>query len=254
MSAHVLPLTVFVLLPSTCIVTYIVSVTLGHVNPCFPYISDMVKLSPESCIFSQMLNMVSFMLAITMYVRYRMIDQFFVDHESLRNGYIRSRNWISFRAGCIACLGLSIVANFQVSKVGRVHTIGAWIAFTFSQQYMWFQSLLSFQMLDINSARTAKYRLLLSCTMTCSYITHLVCARMAHVDFDGLDRTHWSPTDGGYNLHVISAVAEWISMLCISFFILTFVREMQLISLSCPRVTFFVESLLVNDASGDKIC
>lgn len=49
--------------------------------------------------------------------------------------------------------------------------------------------------------------------------------------------------DGGWDLHIISTVCEWISAFSLDFFILTFAREFHSISLTSPRVMFVVERL-----------
>lgn len=49
--------------------------------------------------------------------------------------------------------------------------------------------------------------------------------------------------DGGWDLHILSTVCEWISALSLDFFILTFAREFHSISLTSPRVMFVVERL-----------
>lgn len=54
---HYLPIFLFVSLPSVFILTYIIAVMLGHVEAGFPYISDTATYAPESCIFSQFINM-----------------------------------------------------------------------------------------------------------------------------------------------------------------------------------------------------
>lgn len=51
--------------------------------------------------------------------------------------------------------------------------------------------------------------------------------------------------DGGWNLHIISTICEWMSALSLCTFILTYVREMHRISLSSPRVTFVIESISI---------
>ena len=183
-----------------------------------------------------------------MYVRYKLIEQYYRDHMSPVSSKILSRNLISLWLGWIACFGLSIVANFQETNVFRVHMVGAMTAFTFGLLYIWLHSLLSFQMVNVvNSIHTARFRLFLSCVMTFSYVTTMVCGPMAFRKFHGDDPTNWKWNDGGYKLHLTSTVAEWISAMCLDFFILTFVREMHSISLSSPRVTFLVDSLSVNE-------
>ena len=56
---HYLPMAVFILLPATFIISYVVAILLGHVELVFPYISDTGTHVPESNFFAQMLNMVA---------------------------------------------------------------------------------------------------------------------------------------------------------------------------------------------------
>nr|CAD7442702.1 unnamed protein product [Timema bartmani] len=56
---HLLPISVFVLIPTTFVITYTCAVLLGHVEPGFPYISDTGALPPESCVFAQLLGIAS---------------------------------------------------------------------------------------------------------------------------------------------------------------------------------------------------
>ncbi|KAK7080111.1 hypothetical protein SK128_019247 [Halocaridina rubra] len=51
-----LPLVASLILPCTFLITYVWSTLLGHVEPDFPYISSTGAFPPESCFFSQMLN------------------------------------------------------------------------------------------------------------------------------------------------------------------------------------------------------
>jgi len=190
------------------------------------------------------LNMVSFLVALTMYVRYKQIEQYYRDHLSPESSKILSRNLVSLWLGWIASFGLSIVANFQETNVFRVHMVGAMTAFTFGTLYSWLQTIMSFRMVGVvNGLRVARIRFGLSMVMTCSYMTSMVCGPMAFKQFHGQDPTNWKWDDGGYQLHLTSTVAEWISCLSLDFFIITFVREMHSITLSSPRVTFLIESL-----------
>uniref|UniRef100_A0A131YD68 Transmembrane protein n=2 Tax=Rhipicephalus TaxID=426455 RepID=A0A131YD68_RHIAP len=110
---ELLPLSVFVLLPGTFIVTYLISILLGHVEVEFPYISDTGTYAPESCIFSQLLNICSFLMAATVYVRYKEVEQYYRDHLSQESPRVLRMNTSGLWLGWISSLGVSIVANFQ---------------------------------------------------------------------------------------------------------------------------------------------
>lgn len=55
--------------------------------------------------------------------------------------------------------------------------------------------------------------------------------------FLGKDPTKWYPKDGGWVLHVVSTVSEWMLSACFCLFILSFVNEFRKISLEPPRVS-----------------
>lgn len=52
---------------------------------------------------------------------------------------VKKSNKLSISFGCIACLGLSIVANFQETNAMEVHLTGAGMAFGIGSLYFLFQ-------------------------------------------------------------------------------------------------------------------
>lgn len=165
---------------------------LHHVTIDFPYISDTGTNTPESCIFSQSLNIVSFLVVLTVYVRYKQVEQYYRDHLSHDSGRIMSFNWIGLWVGCVSAFGLSIVANFQETSVFRVHMTGAMMCFGFGVMYSWLQSTMSLKMIPlVNSRRMAHFRLLLSFIMTCTFLTSSVCGPLAFKQFHGSNPRQW---------------------------------------------------------------
>ncbi|KAK7076726.1 DNA damage-regulated autophagy modulator protein [Halocaridina rubra] len=134
---YLLPLTVFVLFPSTFIITYTLSVLLHHTEPDFPYISDTGTYSPESCIFGQALNLGALVIFITIYVRYRQIKELYHNHST--SSHIVKLNRLGLLIGSLAALGISLVANFQETNVFFVHITGALMAFGLGTVYIWVQ-------------------------------------------------------------------------------------------------------------------
>ena len=179
---------------SSCLTcSYIISILLGHCSIEFPYISDTGTHTPESCIFSQSLNIVSFLVVLTVYVRYKQIEQYYRDHLSHDSSRIMSINWIGLWVGCISAFGLSIVANFQETNVFRVHMTGAMMCFGFGVVYAWLQTVMSFKMIPlVNSLKVAHFRLFLSLVMTCTFLTSSVCGPMAFKQFHGADPRKWT--------------------------------------------------------------
>ena len=159
----------------------------------FPYISDTGTYTPESCIFAQSLNIVSFLVVLTVYVRYKQIEQYYRDHLSQDSSRILSLNWIALWIGCVSAFGLSIVANFQETNVFRVHMTGAMMCFGFGVIYAWLQTAMSFKMipLEVNSKKIAIFRAILSVIMTCTFLTSSVCGPMALHRFTGPNPRKW---------------------------------------------------------------
>lgn len=171
-----------------------IAIVLGHVEVEFPYISDTGTHTPESCIFSQMLNIVSFLVAITIYVRYKHIEQYYRDSNlTIESESILKLNRRGLFAGLASSFGLSIVANFQETNVFRVHMAGAILAFGFGVLYSWIQTMMSFKMIPlVNTKHVACLRLVLSMIMTCTFATSSVCGPMAFRRFHGKDPTAWN--------------------------------------------------------------
>lgn len=96
----------------------------------------------------------------------------------------------------------------------------------------------------VNSKKMAVFRTFLSVIMTCTFFTATVCGPMAFRRLHpGADPTKWRKHDGGWELHITATICEWVSAMTLDVYILTYVREMHLISLSSPRVMFVIESL-----------
>ncbi|XP_066944363.1 DNA damage-regulated autophagy modulator protein 2 [Macrobrachium rosenbergii] len=246
---YLLPLSVFVLFPSTFIITYTLSVLLHHTEPDFPYISDTGTYSPESCIFGQALNIGALVILVTIYVRYRQIAELYHNHSS--SSHIVRLNRIGLFVGSVAALGISVVANFQETNVFYVHITGALMAFGLGTGYLWVQALCSYQTHPlVNSLAMAHIRLSLATVASICFLAGCVCASIAHSQFNGNDPTKWYPKDGGWGFHVASTASEWICAASFSIFMLTLVDEFKTISMDPPQVYVSVDTLAPTQYSG----
>lgn len=247
-----LPVAVFILLPATFIISYVISVVLGHVEPDFPYISDTGTYSPESCIFGQLLNFSAFLVAATIYTRYKQVHTYYLHHMS--GDLIPQLNRAALVLGLVAALGLSIVANFQETNLLTVHLIGALLCFGPGTLYIWLQTALSFLVAPIINKRPMAFvRLAISFTCTIAFLTSCVAGPMSMSQFHGKDKTKWYPKDGGFELHVLSTVAEWILAISFNAFILTYVREFKRITVASPQVYLAFEELRAPLTADDSL-
>lgn len=235
---HLLPLIVFVSLPSTFIISYVIAIMKGHVEPEFPYISDTGTHVPESNIFAQSLNMVSALVAFTVYMRYKHVEQYYRDDLTLSSKKIFRLNRFALYFGLFSSLGLSVVANFREIELFKIHLIGALMSFGFGSVYCWLQTWLSFRMVPlVNTIKMAWFRCCLSVIITCSFLITCVMGQISIHHFKGKDPTNWQPKDGGYKTHVVSSISEWIAAMALDFFILTYTREFQTFVVTTPRIT-----------------
>ncbi|KAM6154487.1 modulator of macroautophagy TMEM150B [Erethizon dorsatum] len=107
-----------------------------NLNQGFPYISVCGSYPPQSCIFSQVLNVGAAMAAWICIVRY----------HQLRDWGVRLwLNQLTLWSGLICALGTSIVGNFQEKNQKPAHLVGAFLAFLAGSVYFWLQLLLSWR-------------------------------------------------------------------------------------------------------------
>ncbi|KAK9717480.1 Frag1/DRAM/Sfk1 family [Popillia japonica] len=171
---------------------------------------------PESAIFGQLLNIGSVIMAVSIYVRYLQVKT--VATGSKLGSRVRLLNLTCLWLGLLIALGVSIVANFQLSVAFVVHLIGTGFAIGFG---------VVFQVVQLYPHMGSKYvnkgRILIafaSCIWLgrCipSYFSGLNCA--GHQD-RSIKFEEFSV--------LIDTVAEWMIILLTMAFILTFVYEFK---------------------------
>ncbi|XP_055451562.1 modulator of macroautophagy TMEM150B isoform X1 [Psammomys obesus] len=103
----------------------------------FPFISYCGSYSPQSCIFSQVLNTGAALAVWICIVRY---------HQLRDWGVKRWQNQLILWSGLFCAMGTSVVGNFQEKNQKPVHLAGAFLAFVLGNLYFWLQVFLSWQM------------------------------------------------------------------------------------------------------------
>ncbi|XP_043279937.1 DNA damage-regulated autophagy modulator protein 1-like isoform X2 [Venturia canescens] len=215
---------------------YTISVQWDHVVAGFPYISETGTLSPESCIFTQCLNIAALLLGFCVYIRHRQVEQW----RKERGLDLVDRRIVTVTAWCgsLACFGLDILANFQEARVVAAHMIGAMTCFTAGTLYFCLQTYLSYKMQSaVNGWFVVAVRAVLSgLTFVLTTMT-IIPGYISMSEFRGNDYKKWLPSDGGWGWHLVSAVSEWILAIVYCIFLLTFVPEFRLINFEPPVVT-----------------
>ncbi|XP_043261223.1 DNA damage-regulated autophagy modulator protein 1-like [Colletes gigas] len=231
---HYLPILLFVSLPAVLILTYVIAVLLGHVAG-FPYISDAATNAPESCIFAQFINMIAMLMSFVVYIRYSLVREC-SSTFSLQSSLPKWNRW-ALIFGLTSTFGLSVVANFQETSVIVVHFIGALLCFGGGTAYFWTQAVCSFYLHPLGcSLRLAHLRTALSIFCTVCFFVSLITGVLSRMAYKGTNPRKWYKGDGGWELHVASAITEWVCATAFCVYILTFTDEFRDIKISHPRV------------------
>ncbi|XP_028925599.1 DNA damage-regulated autophagy modulator protein 2 isoform X2 [Ornithorhynchus anatinus] len=227
------------------IFSYITAITLHHVDPALPYISDTGTVAPEKCLFGAMLNIAAVLGMATMYVRYKQVDALIPEDTQ-----ITRINKVGLGLGLLSCLGLSVVANFQKTTLFLVHITGAVLTFGPGALYIFTQTILSYKMQPkIHGRHIFWIRLIVVIWCGVSAFSMLTCSSIlysGHFGPDLVQKLHWTPQDQGYVLHMITTAAEWSMSLSFFSFFLTYIRDFQKISL---HVEANIEGLTLYDAA-----
>ncbi|XP_012880055.1 PREDICTED: DNA damage-regulated autophagy modulator protein 2 [Dipodomys ordii] len=182
---------------TTFIFSYITAITLHHVDPFLPFISDTGTIAPEKCLFGAMLNI---------------------------------------SAGlCKYYCDVFLFSASQKTTIFVVHETGAVVTFSMGSLYMFVQTILSYKMQPkIHSKQIFWIRLLLVIWCGVSALSMLTSSVILYSGDFGIDiyqKLHWNSEDKGYVLHLVTTAAEWSMSFSFLGFFLTYVRDFQKISL-----------------------
>ncbi|XP_038414774.1 DNA damage-regulated autophagy modulator protein 1 isoform X3 [Canis lupus familiaris] len=238
------------------IISYVVAVLSGHVNPFLPYIrvgkpsshpqpsqavspqvsgrpaeiprgtappSDTGTTPPESGIFGFMINFSAFLGAATMYTRYKIVE------KQNQTSYFSTPvfNLVSLVLGLVGCIGMGIVANFQELAVPVVHDGGALLAFVCGVGYTLLQSIISYKSCpQWNSMSTCHVRMAISAVSCAAVVPMIACASLISIT-----KLEWNPKEKDYVYHVVSAICEWTVAFGFIFYFLTFIHDFQGVTL-----------------------
>lgn len=232
---HFLPIVLGCFASIAFITSYALAVSDKKVNALWPYISEAGAYPPQSCIFGQFLNIAAVIAFVAMYIHYKHVREFNITAMPL----IQKLNYWSLWIGAFTCLGLSVVANFQVINSLVVHMIGAVMVFGLGMVYCWMQAVISHKMRSqaMSSALSSYTRFVLAFLVTVFFIITIVAGGASTAQYkkhknDTVGRYdhEWKEDDPGYQAHLASTFSEWLMSICFLLYFLTFFREFQKIN------------------------
>ncbi|GFO39639.1 DNA damage-regulated autophagy modulator protein 2 [Plakobranchus ocellatus] len=222
----------------TFILCYIWSVLRHDVDSVFPFISDTGANSPESCLFSQLLNVSAFLTLFIMYARYKSVEARLAEDVHVDHKWLTRLSKGSTVIGMLAAFGVSLVANFQDnSELSAVHFTGAVLAFGPGVLYCLLQSVLSYLMCPrYNTVAVCRVRLAITVfciaaaiVMAVSWIT---ASQLRPSDLNSHKDLKWKPEYPGYTAHLFSTAFEWILSCGFFCFFLTYIGEFNKLELN----------------------
>lgn len=230
-----LPLITAVWILGSFIITYVIAVANGRVEPNFPYISYTAIYAPERAIFSQLVNIGAVLLGSTAYVRYIQVKADY-PHMSTK---MRGCNVASLVLGMLSALGLSMVANFQAKIIQIPHYLGAFFAFGLGTVYCWVQTVITGKIFtrDFNYSRGVLIlRIFISISVT--IILFIFTATKIFYKKHKFPGSKWNVHRGVY---LTSTSTEWLLAICILLYVLSFIAEFRNIRLRFPEIVSTVE-------------
>ncbi|XP_046853429.1 DNA damage-regulated autophagy modulator protein 1-like [Xenia sp. Carnegie-2017] len=222
-----LPIIFTLLLTLSIITSFLIAVSKSDVTPWFPTISDTATKSPESNIFSELVNIATFLGVIVIYMRYLQVKRDVEWVEGSRKIFVANR--ICVVLGFIAICGSSLVANFPETQVTTVHLIGAFLLFCSGNIYAWIQVWISFKMKEIGlvGSHICFIRLVLSVISTLSFLAMLVLMKFAYKDHNKGIVLRWHSDESGFKEHIAADAMEWVMVGSFLLVFLTFTKELE---------------------------
>ncbi|KAK6487395.1 transmembrane protein 150A-like [Huso huso] len=178
-----------------------------------PLVSKCGTLPPESCLFSLICSVGSFMVMVVGLLRYAHVI------EKHQNCVL---NTAALSTGWICAAGLIVVGNFQVDNAKVLHYVGAGVAFPTSMLFACLQSALTYRL-----AKTG-----------CEYgVGHLRCS-LTLLAFITLVLSGVFFVQESFELQHAAAICEWIFSFIILVFYGTFAFEFGGVSSRTMLVLF----------------
>ncbi|GFS24066.1 DNA damage-regulated autophagy modulator protein 2 [Elysia marginata] len=222
-----LPIITPIFILGTFFLTYCISVSHGHVEFVFPYISYTAVHTPARGIFAQFVNIGAILLAANVYIRYLQMSE--VLHRLVATWGYRTTNKASLGVGLISAFGFTMVANFQTVEMRYVHYTGAGLAFLLGVAYLWLQTSMSI--------RYRRWSPVAISQLVISIITSIflvIC--ILDLVFSLLITDYYKTCDSLRGVYLTSTFSEWLTAISILVFVFTFVRDFSTLELELPKV------------------
>ncbi|NXP37256.1 DRAM1 protein, partial [Leiothrix lutea] len=201
------------------IISYVIAVLAGHVEPLVPYISDTGTKPPESGVFGFMINISALLVTLSWSVSCNLV----VPGQSYLT-YFSSCRWLKL---CSLLWSCGIQSSFQELAVPSVHDIGALVAFGSGVVYITLQSLISYKSCPRwNKKNVCHIRMAISVISCIAFIPMI--KKNSKVSMTKIEK---KTGEKDYTYHLKKTICEWTVAFGFIFFFLTFIRDFQRFSI-----------------------
>ncbi|UJR21174.1 hypothetical protein I4U23_024272 [Adineta vaga] len=240
------PLSVCILIPCAYFTSFFVAVHFGHLKFEFPFLNHSSTDSPESCIYSQIINFVSFLLIITIYIRYRQITELIRNNPTCGIRYIRF-NITFLICGIIAAFSLSITSNFPHTNVYSIRIMALYTTYLTSVGALNCETLLSLwiQPLLYSSRILPILRSIITIICTLTLFLFLIVQTIILIKYDNENKP-WTSTTLGWNYHLTSIISTWILTSFLLLYLSTLIIDFHRIKIISPKI------FLTNDITDEQ--
>lgn len=239
-----LPISVGLLLLCSILIPYCIAVGRQDVIPGLPYISDTGTKPPESCVFGQLLNMTAAAALACIYIRYKQVQ---VTSEG--NPRVSFLNNVGLVLGMLACLGMSLVANFQETNVLAVHMIGAMMCFGIGSIYTIVHTWITFRLR--NRGCITCLRLFLSVASIFLFVLTFTFSNISLKKHGHKNPLHWDAHDGGFAEHQVATTSEWLLAISFLAYFWTFIPEFRWLKIAVEVESVYLRLPGVNIPASD---
>ncbi|CAF0755286.1 unnamed protein product [Adineta steineri] len=229
--------------PGEC---FIVAVELGHSKVEFPFVSRSSTDSPESCIYSQIINFASFVLVITIYIRYRQIAELIRNNPTCGVKYSQS-NLTFLICGITSAFSMSIISNFPHANVFPVRLFATYLTFVAGVGALYCEMLLSIWIRPLlySSRILPIIRTILTAICTLALIAFIVFQTITVVKYNN-EQKLWTPASSGWICHLCTIISAWILTSFLLIYMFTLIIDFRRIKIISPKI------FLTNDIIDDQ--
>ncbi|XP_072354027.1 transmembrane protein 150C isoform X1 [Scyliorhinus torazame] len=147
-----------------------------------PFISIAADKPPASCVFGQVVNLAASLVLCIAVLRYSQLK------SKVSKPWL---NILGLLAQSATSIGMTLVANFQLSNDLRVHNTGSVLFFGFGTLVCWIQVVLTFQTnINHEGLKVGIFRCLLAAAISITIILYIFLA--AHNNLLHGARTQWA--------------------------------------------------------------